>query len=253
MQIRLLRLAPYCFFAGATQKTFPFPATVRQKNPKEAGRSLTHTKWERRCPPIKTRLPEAVSAWGTTAKPRAACDSVAAGFEARHVTRWPDWMERIIGVRRMQIRTSCFSIDVAATKAAPTVLVLQQCVADRLSDLKGVPEWDRQVNNRTISFCASALSPPGIDGLSAGPFFKILYTMDLANPSPQEFQSGASNTTRAELFSFVGVPDLFRNGRPLNRPGLVERRNGVDQDDYVNETAGPKEFEVPRISERTQS
>src|SRR5229473_584865 len=108
------------------------------------------------------------------------------------------------------------------------------------ADLSGVP-MGTAVTNRTISFGAQPLYPPGIDGSSAGPFFN-LYTMDLANPCTQGFQGGAANANKSGIVFFPGSAGLFRNGALVG--GLGVSGDGVDQDDYVM-NGGIEGFEAP--------
>jgi len=143
----------------------------------------------------------------------------------------------IIGLRRMQDST-VFSIDVAATKARN--MVYFNGTIRTAADLNGVP-MGTAVTNRTISFGAQPLYPPGIDGSNAGPFFN-LYTMDLASPCTQGFQSGAANSNKSGIVFFPGSAGLFRNGRLAG--GLGVSGDGVDQDDYVT-NGGTKGFEAP--------
>src|SRR6266478_2809289 len=143
----------------------------------------------------------------------------------------------IIGLRRMQDST-VFSIDVAATKARN--MVYFNSAVRTAADLNGVP-LGTAVTNRTISFCAQPLYPPGIDGSNGGPFFN-LYTMDLANPCTQGFQSGAANANKSGIVFFPGSAGLFRNGALVG--GLGVSGDGVDQDDYVT-NGGTVGFEAP--------
>ncbi len=143
----------------------------------------------------------------------------------------------IIGLRRMQDST-VFSIDVAATKARNMVYL--NGTTRTAADLNGVP-MGTAVTNRTISFGAQPLYPPGIDGSNAGPFFN-LYTLDLASPCTQGVQSGAANSNKSGIVFFPGSAGLFRNGALVG--GLGVSGDGVDQDDYVT-NGGTKGFEAP--------
>jgi uncharacterized protein GlcG (DUF336 family) len=143
----------------------------------------------------------------------------------------------VIGLRRMQDST-VFSIDVAATKARN--MVYFNSASRTAADMNGVP-MGTAVTNRTISFGAQPLYPPGIDGSSAGPFFN-LYTMDLANPCTQGFQTGAANSNKSGIVFFPGSTGLFRNGVLVG--GLGVSGDGVDQDDYVT-NGGTTGFEAP--------
>jgi uncharacterized protein GlcG (DUF336 family) len=143
----------------------------------------------------------------------------------------------IIGLRRMQDST-VFSIDVAASKARN--MVYFNSAVRTAADLNGVP-MGTAVTSRTISFGAQPLYPPGIDGSSAGPFFN-LYTMDLANPCTQGFQTGAANSNKSGIVFFPGSAGLFRSGALVG--GLGVSGDGVDQDDYVT-NGGTTGFEAP--------
>ena len=159
------------------------------------------------------------------------------GSRTRMVIAVADLDGTIIGLRRMQDST-VFSIDVAASKARN--MVYFNSAVRAAADLNGVP-MGTAVTNRTISFGAQPLYPPGIDGLSAGPFFN-LYTMDLASPCTQGFQSGAANSNKSGIVFFPGSAGLFRNGALVG--GLGVSGDGVDQDDYVT-SGGTKGFEAP--------
>jgi len=173
----------------------------------------------------------------TTANTTRAAIRLPLGSKARMVIAVADLDGTIIGLRRMQDSTM-FSIDVAASKARN--MVYFNGASRTPTDLNGVP-MGTAVTNRTISFGAQPLYPPGIDGSSAGPFFN-LYTMDLANPCTQGFQSGAANSNKSGIVFFPGSAGLFRNG--VLAGGLGVSGDGVDQDDYVT-SGGTKGFEAP--------
>ncbi|HVO56434.1 MAG TPA: heme-binding protein [Dongiaceae bacterium] len=159
------------------------------------------------------------------------------GSRARMVIAVADLDGTIIGLRRMPDAT-VFSVDVAATKARN--MVYFNGPARLPADLNQVP-LGTATTNRTISFGAQPLFPPGIDGSSAGPFFS-LYTMDLANPCTQGFQPGAPNANKSGIVFFPGSAGLYRNGVLVG--GLGVSGDGVDQDDFVT-SAGTKGFEAP--------
>ena len=159
------------------------------------------------------------------------------GSRTRMVISVADLDGTIIGLRRMSDAT-VFSIDVAATKARNMVYFNGP---NRLSsDLNRVP-MRTAVTNRTISFGAQPLFPPGIDGTSPGPFFN-LYTMDVMNPCTQGFQSGAPNDNRSGIVFFPGSAGLYRNSVLVG--GLGVSGDGVDEDDFVT-SAGTAGFEAP--------
>jgi len=176
------------------------------------------------------------SAEATANNTRAAI-RLPLGSKTRMVIAVADLDGTIIGLRRMQDST-VFSIDVAASKARN--MVYFNSASRTASDLNGVP-MGTAVTNRTISFGAQPLYPPGIDGSNAGPFFN-LYAMDLANPCTQGFQSGATNSNKSGIVFFPGSAGLYRNGVLVG--GLGVSGDGVDQDDYVT-NGGTAGFEAP--------
>jgi uncharacterized protein GlcG (DUF336 family) len=179
-----------------------------------------------------------------TANTTRAAIRLPLGSKARMVIAVADLYGTIIGLRRMQDST-VFSIDVAASKARN--MVYFNSSIRTAADLDGVP-MGTAVTNRTISFGAQPLYPPGIDGSSAGPFFN-LYTMDLANPCTQGFQSGPANSNKSGIVFFPGSAGLFRNGTLVG--GLGVSGDGVDQDDYVT-SGGTKGFEAPTSTRADQ-
>jgi len=172
-----------------------------------------------------------------TANTTRAAIRLPPGSKAKMVIAVADLDGTMIGLRRMPDAT-VFSIDVAATKARN--MVYFNSASRTAADLNGVP-MGTAVTNRTISFGSQPLYPPGIDGSSAGPFFN-LFTMDLANPCTQGFQSGAANSNKSGTVFFPGSAGLFRNGALVG--GLGVSGDGVDQDDYVT-NGGTAGFEAP--------
>jgi uncharacterized protein GlcG (DUF336 family) len=134
----------------------------------------------------------------------------------------------LLGLYRMHDGT-VFSADVAASKARNVVWFSRAGVRD----LPGVPTGTA-VTNRTISFGAQPLFPPGINGSGNGPFFS-LYTYDTANPCTQGSDPYPPNTgNMSGVVFFPGSLPLYRNGMLVG--GLGVSGDGVDQDDFV--TAG---------------
>jgi len=172
-----------------------------------------------------------------TANTTRAAIRLPLGSKTRMVIAVADLDGTVIGLRRMPDST-VFSIDVAVTKARN--MVYFNSASRTSADLNGVP-MGTAVTNRTISFGAQPLYPPGIDGSSAGPFFN-LYTMDLANPCTQGFQAGAANSNKSGIVFFPGSAGLYRNGTLVG--GLGVSGDGVDQDDYVT-NGGTAGFEAP--------
>jgi uncharacterized protein GlcG (DUF336 family) len=156
---------------------------------------------------------------------------------ARMVIAVADLDGTIIGLRRMQDST-VFSIDVAASKARN--MVYFNSSARTAADLNQVP-MGTAVTNRTISFGAQPLFPPGIDSSAPGPFFNT-FLQDLANPCTQGMQAGPANVNKSGIVFFPGSAGLYRNGTLVG--GLGVSGDGVDEDDYVT-NGGTKEFEAP--------
>lgn len=157
------------------------------------------------------------------------------GQRARFVFAVADLDGRILGLRRMADAT-VFSIDVAVAKARNMVYFNSSTV--NAADLPGVPP-NTAVTNRTISFGAQPLFPPGIDGSAAGPFFQ-LYLYDLANPCTNGRQP--ANPNQNGVVFFPGSVPLYRNGVLIG--GLGVSGDGVEQDDFVSAEAA-KGFEPP--------
>lgn len=148
-----------------------------------------------------------------------------AGSRARMVLAVGDLDGTILGLFRMSDST-LFSIDVAVAKARNVVYFSgpDPAVAN---DLPGVPPGTA-ITNRTVSFGAQPLYPPGIDGTSPGPFFD-LFLRDTANPCSQGAQ--APNLNQNGVVFFPGSLPLYRDGMLVG--GLGVSGDGVEQDDYV--------------------
>ncbi|HYX70527.1 MAG TPA: heme-binding protein [Terriglobales bacterium] len=116
-----------------------------------------------------------------------------------------------------------FSADVAAAKARNVIWFS----SGGSVDLPGVPAGTA-VTNRTISFGAQPMYPPGVDGSAAGPFFG-LYQFDTANPCTQGSQP--ANPNQSGVVFFPGAVPLYKNGVLVG--GLGISGDGVDQDDFV--------------------
>ena len=172
-----------------------------------------------------------------TANATRAAIRLPIGSRTRMVIAVADLDGTVIGLRRMPDST-VFSIDVAVTKARNMVYL--NSASRTAADLNGVP-MGAAVTNRTIGFGAQPLYPPGIDGSSAGPFFN-LYTMDLANPCTQGFQTGAVNSNKSGIVFFPGSAGLYRDGTLVG--GIGVSGDGVDEDDYVT-NGGASGFEAP--------
>lgn len=172
-----------------------------------------------------------------TANATRAAIRLPIGSRTRMVIAVADLDGTVIGLRRMSDST-VFSIDVAVTKARN--MVYFNSALRTAPDLNGVP-MNTAVTNRTVGFGAQPLYPPGIDGSNAGPFFN-LYTMDLANPCTQGFETGAANSNKSGIVFFPGSAGLYRNGALVG--GLGVSGDGVDEDDYVT-NGGTAGFEAP--------
>jgi len=145
------------------------------------------------------------------------------GSRARMVLAVADLDGTLIGLRRMRDAT-IFSVDVAASKARNMIYFNSTAVSP--NDLPGVP-IGTAVTNRTISFGAMPLYPPGINGTSQGPFFN-LFLHDVANPCTQGSQPAGPN--QSGIVFFPGSVGLYVNGVLVG--GLGISGDGVDQDDF---------------------
>jgi uncharacterized protein GlcG (DUF336 family) len=175
-----------------------------------------------------------------TANVTRAAIRLPPGMRTKMVIAVADLDGTLIGLRRM-IDSTVFSIDVAASKARN--MTYFNGSTRTTADLPGVP-IGTAVTNRTISFGAMPLYPPGIGGngppYNPGPFFN-LYLQDTANPCTQGMQSPV-NVFQSGIVFFPGSAGLFRNGMLVG--GLGVSGDGVDQDDYVS-AGGTLGFEAP--------
>ena len=172
-----------------------------------------------------------------TANVTRAAIRLPLGSRTRMVIAVADLDGTIVGLRRMPDAT-VFSVDVAASKARN--MVYFNGGSRTPADLNDVP-MGTAVTNRTISFGAQPLFPPGINGSGPGPFFN-LYLQDTANPCTQGFQPGPVNVNKSGIVFFPGSAGLYRNGVLVG--GLGVSGDGVEQDDYVT-AAGTAGFEAP--------
>jgi uncharacterized protein GlcG (DUF336 family) len=159
------------------------------------------------------------------------------GRRVKMVIAVADLNGTLIGLRRMPDAT-VFSVDVAVSKARN--MTYFNSASRTAADLPGVPVGTA-VTNRTISFGAQPLYPPGIDGSNEGPFFVNLFLQDLEHPGTQGMQADA-NVLKSGIVFFPGSAGLYRNGVLVG--GLGVSGDGVDQDDYVT-SGGTKGFEAP--------
>jgi uncharacterized protein GlcG (DUF336 family) len=132
----------------------------------------------------------------------------------------------LLGLYRMTDSTT-FSVDVAVAKARNVVYFSNRPG----TDLPGLRQGTA-VSNRTVSFGAQPMFPPGIDFGKPGPFFD-LFKFDAANPCTQGADFAANGNKNGVVF-FPGSLPLYRNGVLVG--GLGISGDGVDQDDFV--TAG---------------
>jgi uncharacterized protein GlcG (DUF336 family) len=140
----------------------------------------------------------------------------------------------LLALHRMPDAT-VFSIDVAVAKSRNVIFFSGP--HRKTSDLPGVP-MGTAVTNRTISFGAQPLYPPGIDYSTPGPFF-ALYQYDTAHPCTQGSQ--AANKNQNGIVFFPGALPLYKNGLLVG--GLGVSGDGVDQDDFAT-NAGAAGFDA---------
>ncbi|MGB8888301.1 MAG: heme-binding protein [Candidatus Korobacteraceae bacterium] len=156
------------------------------------------------------------------------------GSRAKMTFAVADLDGNLLALYRMPDAT-IFSIDVAVAKSRNVIYfsnagTLPGAYAGSpagSADLPGIPEGTA-ISNRTISFGAQPLFPPGIDGSGDGPFFN-LYLYDTANPCTQGSQP--TNPNQNGIVFFPGSLPLYRNGVLVG--GLGVSGDGVDQDDFV--------------------
>jgi len=176
------------------------------------------------------------NAQATANKTRAAI-RLPLNSATRMVIAVADLDGTLIGLRRMRDAT-VFSIDVAASKARN--MIYFNSANRTAADLPGVP-MGTAVTNRTISFGAQPLFPPGITGSSPGPFYN-LFLQDLANPCTQGNDTLGFNNNESGIVFFPGSVGLYKNG--VLAGGLGISGDGVDQDDFVT-NGGSAGFEAP--------
>jgi uncharacterized protein GlcG (DUF336 family) len=173
-----------------------------------------------------------------TANQTRAAIRLPLGKRTRMVIAVADVDGTLIGLRRMPDAT-VFSIDVAVAKARNVIYFSSR--QRQSADLPEVP-IGTAVTNRTISFGAQPLYPPGINGSQPGPFFQ-LYQMDVTNPCTQGFQPpNPKQKNQNGIVFFPGSEPLYKNGVLVG--GLGVSGDGVDQDDYVT-AGGAAGFEAP--------
>jgi uncharacterized protein GlcG (DUF336 family) len=144
---------------------------------------------------------------------------------ARMVIAVADLNGSILALYRMPDAT-VFSIDVAVAKARNVIWFSGAGNGDL-----GLPSGTA-VTNRTISFGAQPLYPPGIDSkvfkVGIGPFYP-LFLHDLANACSQGSQP--PNVNQNGIVFFAGATPLYLNGSLVG--GLGVSGDGIEQDDYV--------------------
>ncbi len=140
----------------------------------------------------------------------------------------------VLGLYRMPDSTT-FSVDVAVAKARNVVYFSNHPG----NDLPGL-KTGTAVTNRTVSFGAQPMFPPGLDFGKPGPFFD-LFKFDTANPCTQGGDFVANGNKNGVVF-FPGSLPLYRNGVLVG--GLGISGDGVDQDDFVA-SGGAVGFEAP--------
>jgi uncharacterized protein GlcG (DUF336 family) len=156
------------------------------------------------------------------------------GSRARFAIAVADLDGTLLALHRMPDAT-VFSIDVAVAKSRNVIFFSGS--HRTTGDLPGVP-MGTAVTNRTISFGAQPLYPPGIDYSAPGPFF-ALYQYDTAHPCTQG--SKAANKNQNGIVFFPGALPLYKNGVLVG--GLGVSGDGVDQDDFAT-NAGAAGFDA---------
>jgi uncharacterized protein GlcG (DUF336 family) len=170
-----------------------------------------------------------------TAERTRALIRLPLGRRTRMVIAVGDVDGKILALYRMPDST-IFSLDVAVAKARNVVYFSGP---DRLpEELPGLPVGTA-VTNRSISFGAQPLFPPGISRTNPGPFFE-LFEFDTANPGTQGAQP--PNPNQNGIVFFPGSAPLYRKRVLVG--GLGISGDGVEQDDLVAHH-GSKGFRAP--------
>ena len=170
----------------------------------------------------------------TTANTTRSAFRLPLGTRTKMVIAVADVDGTLLGLYRMTDAT-IFSVDVAVAKSRNVVYFTNHPG----TDLPGL-KTGTAVTNRTVSFGAQPMFPPGIDSGNAGPFFD-LFKFDTANPCTQGVDPATSGNKNGVVF-FPGSVPLYRNGALMG--GLGISGDGVDQDDYVV-AGGAMGFEAP--------
>ena len=163
-----------------------------------------------------------------TANTTRAVIRLPLGQRAKFAIAVADLDGRLLAFYRMPDST-IFSLDVAAAKAR-NVIYFSSAAINPI-DLPGVPPGTA-VTNRTISFGAQPLFPPGINAINPstpGPFFD-LFQFDVANPCTNGHQP--ANANQSGIVFFPGSVPLYKNGVLVG--GLGISGDGVEQDDFVS-------------------
>jgi uncharacterized protein GlcG (DUF336 family) len=213
---------PAGYSGGAADGTYDVPATASSGPPPE-GYLVTPTNGPLgglTAAEVTSIVDKAIA----TANIERAVIRLPIGQRAKFVIAIADLDGSIIALNRMPDAT-IFSIDVAVAKARNLAYFSSQFVDPQ--DLPGVPVGTA-VTNRTISFGAQPLFPPGIDGSSAGPFFD-LYKYDTAHPCTNGHQT-ANPANQSGIVFFPGSVPLYKNGKLVGALGISG--DGVEQDDY---------------------
>jgi uncharacterized protein GlcG (DUF336 family) len=148
-----------------------------------------------------------------------------AGSRSRMVIAVGDLDGEVLALFRMPDAT-VFSVDVAVAKARNVVWFSTPAGK---ADLHPAFPPAAAITNRTISFGAQPLFPPGIDGTRPGPFFDLLLA-DRANPCTQGSQPPGPRQNG--IVFFPGSLPLYLGGDLAG--GLGVSGDGVEQDDYVS-------------------
>ncbi len=239
----LAALAPGVVFIDGVRLPFVDqlepPPGVGAPGPPVAPADVTDVRSGRCAPDGYLVEPRAGSVLTTADVERIVRQSIDAAARTRAVIRLPpgerarmvfavgDLDGTVLALYRMPDAT-VFSIDVAVAKARNVVWFSGAGVADLDPGLAG-----HAVTNRTISFGAQPLFPPGIPssgGGGEGPWFRSLFVRDLANVCTQGSQP--PNPNQNGVVFFPGSMPLYDGAGNLVG-GLGVSGDGVEQDDYV--------------------
>jgi len=229
---------PFASLPGMVDPTFPIIATPPTSFPLV---TIAGANGELRFPIVDSPMPGPTKLLASdvttimTNSIRQALNTRAAirlpiGVPARMQVGVTDVDGNILGVFRTNDATM-FSLDIVIQKARSVSVFSDptQTLGMQIRQALGVPVTSEiAFTTRTLGFLAQPFYPPGINGTSPGPLFKIQEMLYSAHPTSPCEPNGDGVTL------FPGSAPLYKDGVLVGGVGLSG--DGVDQDDFI--TAG---------------